>query len=145
MVTMVYFNGMHPDKLCMYDAEFVFSQDSNGDITFEQLTDIAYTPGDFAASIGVDGDTCHGLDVAPSLDGIKNVSFSPSNSTATIDGEYRGTTINFSDGGFMSWYVGVYSIEIIEITESTLFVRMTDSSNPALAWYCKYQTDNPND
>ncbi len=45
----------------------------------------------------------------------------------------------------MSWYVGVYSIEIIEITESTLFVRMTDSSNPALAWYCKYQTDNPND
>ena len=135
----------HPDKLCMYDAEFVFSQDSNGDITFEQLTDIAYTPGDFAASIGVDGDTCHGLDVAPSLDGIKNVSFSPSNSTATIDGEYRGTTINFSDGGFMSWYVGVYSIEIIEITESTLFVRMTDSSNPALAWYCKYQTDNPND
>lgn len=138
-------DAWHADKLCMYDAEFVFTQSADGKVTFEQLTDIAYTPGDFAASIGVDGDTCHGLDVAPTLDGIKNVSFSPSNSNATEDGYYRGTTINFSDGGFMSWYVGISSIEIISITESTLFVRMLDASNPALAWYCKYQTDNPND
>lgn len=138
-------DAWHADKLCMYDAEFVFTQSADGKVTFEQLTDIAYTPGDFAASIGVDGDTCHGLDVAPTLDGIKNVSFSPSNSNATEDGDYRGTTINFSDGGFMSWYVGISSIEIISITESTLFVRMLDASNPALAWYCKYQTDNPND
>lgn len=138
-------DAWHSDKLCMYDAEFVFTQSINGDLTFEQLKDIAYTPGDFAASIGVAGDSCHGVDVAPGLDGVKNVSFSPSSSNATIDGEYRGTTINFSDGGFMSWYVGVNSIEIIEITDSTLFVRMTDASGSGLAWYCKYQTDNPND
>lgn len=138
-------DAWHGDKLCMYDAEFVFTQSADGEVTFEQLTDIAYTPGDFAASIGVDGDTCHGTDVAPSLDGVKNVSFAPSTSTATVDGDYRGTTINFSDGGFMSWYVAVSSLEIIEITENTLFVRMTDSANPDLAWYCKYQTENPND
>ena len=78
------------------------------------------------------------------LTGVKTVSMAPSASNATIDGEYRGTTLNFSDGGFMSWYVGVYSVEIIEITESTLFVRMTDSSNSGLAWYCRYQTENPN-
>lgn len=138
-------SAWHPDKLCMYDAEFVFTQSADGKVTFEQLTDIAYTPGDFAASIGVDGDTCHGTDVAPTLDGVKNVSFTPSNSNATVDGEYRGTTINFSDGGFMSWYVGVSSLEIISITEDTLFVRMLDASNPAFAWYAKYQTDNPND
>lgn len=139
-------NAWHSDKLCMYDQEFVFTQSADGKtVTFEQLTDIAYTPGDFAASIGVDGDTCHGTDVAPTLDGVKNVTFSPSNSNATEDGEYRGTTINFSDGGFMGWYVGISSIEIIEITDSTLFVRMLDASNPALAWYCLYQTDNPND
>ena len=138
-------NAWHSDKLCMYDAEFVFTQSADGKVTFEQLTDIAYTPGDYAASIGVAGDTCHGTDVALTLDGVKNVSFSPSNSNATVDGEYRGTTINFSDGGFMCWYVGISSIEIIEITENTLFVRMLDASNPALAWYCKYQTDNPND
>ncbi|MDO5969189.1 PKD domain-containing protein [Flavivirga aquimarina] len=141
-------NAWHADKLCMYDAEFVFTQSADGNLTFEQLTDIAYTPGDFAASIGVDGDSCHGLDVAPSLDGVKNVSFSPSSSIATIDGvdpTYRGTTITFSDNGFMSWYVNVSEIEIIEITDTTLYVRMTDSSNSDLAWYCRYQTDNPND
>ena len=137
-------DAWHADKLCMYPAEFIYTQAADGTVTFEQLTDIAYTPGDFAASIGVAGDSCHGTDVAPSLDGIKNVSFSPANSNATIDGEYRGTNINFTDGGFMSWYVGISTIEIIEITESTLFVRMVDASNSGLAWYCKYQTDNPN-
>lgn len=138
-------DAWHSDKLCMYDSEFVFTQSIDGDITLEQLEDIAYTPGDYAASIGVAGDSCHGTDVAPTLDGVKNVSFGPATSNATIVGEYRGTTITFSDGGFMSWYVGVSTVEIIEITDSTLFVRMTDASSPALAWYCKYQTDNPND
>ena len=138
-------DAWHSDKLCMYEAEFVFTQSIEGDLTFEQSLDIAYTPGDYAASIGVAGDSCHGVDVAPSLDGVKNVSLSPSTSNATIDGEYRGTTISFSDGGFMSWYVGVSTIEIIEITDNTMFVRMTDASNSDLAWYCKYQTDNPND
>jgi len=141
-------DAWHSDKLCMYDAEFVFSQSSDGDLTFEQITDIAYIPGDYAASIGVDGEECHGVDVVPSLDGVKNVSFGPSNSIATLDGVdpiYRGTTMNFSDGGFMSWYVGVSSLEIIEITENTLFVRMTDAGNSGNAWYCKYQTENPND
>ncbi len=138
-------DAWHADKLCMYDAEFVFMQSVDGDVTFEQLTDIAYTPGDFAASIGVDADTCHGVDVAPNLEGVKRVTFSPSSSVATEDGNYRGTTINFSDGGFMSWYVNVSSIEIIEITDNSLFVRMTDASNAGFAWYCKYQTENPND
>ena len=135
-------DAWHGDKLCMYPAEFVFMQSGDGDLTFEQLTDIAYIPGAYAGSIGVDGETCHGTDVVPSLDGVKNVSFGPSNSIATIDGEYRGTTMNFSDGGFMCWYVGNSKLEIIEITANTLFVRIEDGAN---AWYCKYQTDDPND
>lgn len=135
----------HSDKLCMYDAEFVFSQSADGNVTFEQLKDIAYLPGDYAASIGVAGNTCHGLDVVPSLDGVKNVSFAPSNSIATLDGKdptYRGTTINISDEGFMCWYVGKASskLEIIEITESTLKVRIEDGG---LAWYCYFQTEKP--
>lgn len=137
------------DKLCMYDAEFVFTQSIDGKtLTLEQLQEIAYTPGDYAGSIGVDGDTCHGTDVAPTLIGVKNVIFSPSSSIATEDGsspEYRGTTMNISDGGFMCWYVGEEDsgkIEIITITESTLFVRIEEGPR---AWYCKFQTDNPND
>ena len=60
----------HSDKLCMYDAEFVFSQDGDGTLTFEQTTEIAYTPDDFANSIGVAVNSCHGTDVAPSLVGV---------------------------------------------------------------------------
>lgn len=134
-----------PDKLCMYDAEFEFTQSADGDLTFEQLTDIVYTPGDYAGSIGVAGDTCHGPEVAPSVDGVKKVTFSPSSSIATLDAtnpEYRGTTINFSDGGFMCWYVGETSskLEIIEITNNTLKVRIEEGPR---AWYCFYQTEKP--
>ena len=133
------------DKLCMYDAEFVFSQSVDGDVTFEQLKAIAYTPGDYASSIGVAGNTCHGLDVAPSLTGVKKVSFSPSNSIATLDAvnpTYRGTTINISDNGFMCWYVGKTSskLEIIEITNTTLKVRIEEGPR---AWYCYFQTQKP--
>lgn len=134
------------DKLCMYDAEFVFTQSGDGEeITFEQLKEIAYTPGDYAGSIGVDGDTCHGIDVAPTLTGVKTVTFSPSSSIATEDAvnpTYRGTTINISDGGFMCWYVGESSstLEIIEITDSILKVRVEDGPR---AWYCYFQTEKP--
>lgn len=134
------------DKLCMYDAEFVFSQSADGDVTFEQLKDIAYVPGTYAPTIGVAGNTCHGLNVAPSLDGVKNISFAPSNSIATLDGvnpTYRGTTINISNDGFMCWYVGKPSskLEIIEITNSTLKVRIEESDD--FAWYCYFQTEKP--
>lgn len=134
------------DKLCMYEAEFVFTQSSDGEeLTFEQLKEIAYTPGDYAASIGVAGNTCHGTDVAPSLLGVKKVNFSPSASIATLDASnptYRGTTINFTDGGFMCWYVGASSsnLEIITITENTLKVRIEEGG---LAWYCYFQTEKP--
>ncbi|WP_242120014.1 PKD domain-containing protein [Aestuariivivens sediminicola] len=137
------------DKLCMYNAEFVFTQSADGKtITFEQLKEIAYTPGGYADAIGVAANDCHGTEVAPTLVGVKTVTFTPSNSNATKDGvdpEYRGTTINISDGGFMCWYVGEElsgKLEIITITESTLYVRIEEGAN---AWYCMYQTDNPND
>lgn len=135
-------NAWHADKLCMYDAEFVFTQSAEGDLTFEQLKEIAYTPGDFAGTISVDGEACHGTDVAPSLIGVKNVALSPSSSIATVDGEYRGTTMDFSDGGFMCWYVANSKAEIIEVTENTLKIRVEEGPR---AWYCNFQTDNPND
>lgn len=133
------------DKLCMYDAEFVYSQSDEGDITFEQLTEIAYVNGDYANIIGIDGNTCHGLEVAPGLTGVKTVTLSPSSSIATedaIDPTYRGTTINISDGGFMCWYNGESSgtLEIIEITNTTLKVRIEDDTR---AWYCYFQTEKP--
>ncbi|PTN09010.1 family 16 glycosylhydrolase [Mangrovibacterium marinum] len=132
----------HPDKLCMYDAEFVFTKTADG-LTFEQTAGTAYIPADYANTIGVEGNTCHGEDVVPSLYGVKNVSFSPSSSIATVDGGYRGTTMTFSDGGFMCWYVGTSVHEIIQLTDDILKVRIEGTG--ANAWYCTFTTTNPNE
>jgi hypothetical protein len=135
-------NPWHPDKLCMYDAEFVFTKTQDGDLTFEQTAGSAYIPGTYAGNLGVEGDACHGEDVVPTLYGVKNVSFSPSSSIATEDGGYRGTTMTFSDGGFMCWYVGNSTHEIIEVTENILRVRIEERGT-ANAWYCTFTTTKP--
>ncbi|WP_298532211.1 family 16 glycosylhydrolase [uncultured Algibacter sp.] len=145
-----FFNSdpFHPDKLCMYDAELVFTQDGDGNLTFQQVVGQAYVPGTVAGALGVDGDTCHGIDVAPSLGMVSNVALIPSSSIATEDAQdpsYRGTSIFLSDDGFMSWYCVNSLFEIITVTNSTLKVRVVDGVDPGLAWYCTFQTQNPNE
>lgn len=137
----------HADKICMYDAELVFTQDADGNLTFQQTVGQAYLPGGVAGSLGVDGDTCHGKDVVPSLGELSDVVLIPSSSIATEDAQdpsYRGTSILLSDNGFMSWYCANPLIEIISITNSTLEVRIVDGVDAGSAWYCKFQTQDPN-
>ncbi len=129
------------DKACMYDAEFVFTQTDAGGMTFEQITGPAFVPGTYAGDIGVEGDVCHGDDVATNLYGVKNVMFSPSTSRAAIDGQYRGTTMNFSDGGFMCWWVGTSEYDIIEVTENILRVRIKEDDTNA--WYHTFTNVKP--
>ncbi len=128
------------DKACMYDAEMVFTKTDNG-LTYEQTTGMAFVPGTYAGKIGVEGDVCHGEDVATPLYGIKNVMFSPSTSKAAIDGEYRGTTMSFTDGGFMCWWVGTSEYDIIEITDNLLRVRIKEDD--VNAWYHTFTSEKP--
>lgn len=129
------------EKTCMYNAEFVFTKTDDGEMTFEQTAGPAYIPGTYAGKIGVNADECYGEDVVPSLYGVKNVSFSPASSIATVDGGYRGTSMSFSDGGFMCWYVGVSEYEIIEVTENILMVRVEEDGE--FAWYHTFTTEKP--
>jgi len=121
------------EKECMYGAEFVFTKTDDGGMTFEQTAGVAYIPGTYAGKIGVGADACYGEDVVPSIYGVKNVSFSPASSIATVDGGYRGTSMSFSDGGFMCWYVGKSEFEIIEVTNNILRVRIEEDNT--YAWY----------
>lgn len=116
----------------LYDCEFVFTL-TDGKLTFEQLnpTGEAFIQGIYAADLGLGDEGSHTFDIA----GIKNVSFSPSNSLATIPGAYRGTTMTFSDGGFMGFYAGTSEYEIIEVTENILKVRIVQANNTIFAWY----------
>lgn len=129
-----------PDKACMYDAEFVFTKEGLG-LTFEQVAGPAFIPGTYAGDIGVDGDMCHNTDVVPDLYGVKNVSFSPSSSLASQVGEYRGTTMTLSDNGCMSWWVGRSEYDIIDITETTLTVRISEDETNT--WYHTFVSEKP--
>lgn len=128
------------EKECMYSAEFVFTKTSSG-MTFEQITGPAFIPGTYAGKIGVDGDICHGEDVATPLYGVKNVIFSPSSSRAALEGNYRGTTMKFSDDGFMCWWVGASEYDIIEVTDNILRVRIKEDDT--YAWYHIFTSEKP--
>lgn len=129
-----------PDKACMYSAEFVFTKTDQG-VSFEQTTGPAFIPGTYADVLGIEGDLCYGEDVAESLYGVKNVSFAPSTTQASIDGEYRGTTFTLSDGGFLCWWVGKSTYDIIEVTDNILKVRI--EQDDTYAWYHIFSSEKP--
>jgi len=129
-----------PDKACMYDAEFVFTKVGDG-LTFEQISGPAFVPGTYAGDIGVEGDVCHSTDVVPDLYGVKTVTFTPSSSRAAIDGGYRGTTFTLSDNGCMCWWVGRSEYDIIEVTETTLKVRIMEDETQS--WYHTFVSEKP--
>lgn len=135
-----WYNAGPYEKDCMYDAEFVFTKTDDG-MTFEQTAGVAFIPGTYASKIGVDADLCYGDDVVTTLYGVKNVSFAPASSIATIDGGYRGTSISISDGGAMCWYVGSSEYEIIEVTDNILKVRIVEDAT--FAWYHIFTSVKP--
>ena len=134
------------EKYCMYQNEFVFTRTANG-LTFEQTVGPAFIPGTYASELGVAGDTCHDETVATTMFGVKNVSFLPSTSKAATEGSYkeapyRGTAFEISDGGFMGWYVGASTYDIISVTEDMLQVRIIQAVN-GFAWYQVFTSSKP--
>jgi len=137
------------EKGCMYDNEFVFTRTANG-ITFEQTVGPAFVPGTYADFIGVAGDQCHDASVATNMFGVKNVSFAPSTSKAGVEGTYnnepyRGTSFEISEGGFMGWFVGASTYDIISISNDELIVRVIEDPATGLggAWYHKFTSTKP--
>lgn len=135
-----------PNSSCLYDNVLTFSLDGeqlkfqldNGGATFFNK--------DFASVAGtaLSEDMC----VAYNPGGAKNVSLSPSESVIMSNPKHaeqtRGTTMNFADGGFMGYYIGQSSYEIISITATRMVVRAVMGGNPALAWYHIFSTTPPN-
>lgn len=144
-----WWNGIQPwdeEKSCMYDNEFVFTRTAAG-ITFEQTVGPAFIPGAYADVIGVAGDKCHDETVATTMFGVKNVSFFSSSSKAAIEGSYdekpyRKTSFEISDGGFMGWYVGASTYDIISVTNDELIVRIIQAGD-GFAWYHKFTSTKP--
>ncbi|MFB9056811.1 family 16 glycosylhydrolase [Mariniflexile ostreae] len=143
-----WWNGIKPwddEKYCMYTNAFVFTRTEDG-LTFEQTQGPAFVPGAYADIIGVSGDTCHDETVATNMFGVKNISFLPSSSKAAVEGSYndkpyRGTAFEISEGGFMGWFVGASTYDIISVSENTLHVRIIQPGFGA--WYQVFTSSKP--
>jgi beta-glucanase (GH16 family) len=82
--------------------------------------------------------------------GVKNVSIVPSESKAALEGsydtkDYRGTTFEISDGGFMGWFVGSSTYDIIYVTNDELMVRVIEdpATGEGAAWYHRFTSTKP--
>ncbi|WPR73012.1 family 16 glycosylhydrolase [Flavobacterium sp. NG2] len=79
--------------------------------------------------------------------GTKSVSLSPSESVILKNPnaatQTRGTMINISDGGFMGYYIGQSSYEILSLTENRMVVRAIMGGNTGIAWYHTFTTTKP--
>jgi beta-glucanase (GH16 family) len=133
-----------PDSSCLYENVLKFSlvggqlkyQLNNGGNTFFNASFNSVV----GATSGSDG--CYTYDTS----GLKTVTLSPSESVVVannVPNQTRGTMMNFSDGGFMGYYIGQNSYEIISITSNRMVVRAVMGNNPALAWYHTFTTIQP--
>jgi len=134
-----------PDSSCLYENEMTFSLESgqlkfllnNGGHTFFNT---AYQ----SVGGGTAGyDFCYGYDAG----GVKTITLGPSESLVMANPDHltqtRGTMLNISDGGFMGYYIGQSSYEIMSITANRMVVRAIQGNNPALAWYHTFTTTKP--
>jgi len=134
---------------CLCTDELTFTLGANNEMTFE-LNNNGQTFFNVGHQDVVGGsvgeDACFDFDTS----GIKNVALAPTMEDWSLipDPGFtqpRGTVMNFSDGGFMGYYVSSSSYEIMEITNDYLYVRTIDGLDPNLAWYHKYSTSPPDD
>lgn len=134
------------DSDCLYTDELTFSLNAQEELTY-QLDNNGKTFFNAGYESVVGGsagtDFCYEYNTV----GVKNVSLAPTSvdwsSVPDPNFTSRGTVMNFSDNGFMGYFIGASSYEIISLTSTSLYVRVMDANNPALFWYHKFSTSPP--
>ncbi|MEP0132993.1 MAG: family 16 glycosylhydrolase [Eudoraea sp.] len=127
-----------PDSDCLCDDELTFSVD--GDVISYSLDNKGQTFFNSAYKDVVGGtevdDFCYDFDTS----GTKTVTLSSVEGNVP-EAETTGTQIDYSDDGFMGYYVGSSTYEILSISEDLLYVRTYDALNPDLAWYHRFSSE----
>jgi beta-glucanase (GH16 family) len=135
-----------PTSSCLYENELTFSV-QGGQLKFE-LNNGGSTFFNAAFASVAGGSSPDDACLSYNTSGVKNVSLSPSESVIMANPKHaeqtRGTTMNIADGGFMGYYIGQSSYEILSITANRMTVRAVMGGNPALAWYHTFTTTPPN-
>lgn len=132
------------EAACLYEDELVFSL--NGETLNYELKNGGQTyfnasyQGVAGGSVGFD--FCYDFDTS----GLKTVNLAPSESVVAannISGQTRGTVMNFSNDGFMGYYIGASSYEILSITNNRMVVRAVMGNDAGLAWYHIFTNEKP--
>lgn len=122
---------------CFYTDEMTFTLNGNNIVYNYENHDQTFFNAAYGPDFGGSGSEDECLDYEPA--GSYNVSLSPSTS-GIPDDQTVGTVINISDGGFLSYYIGASSYEILELTPNYMHVRALMGNDPGLAWYLKLTT-----
>lgn len=125
---------------CIYDTELTFTMDgntirfghNNGGATFFNAS---YTN---VVQPGLNEDTCLPFDTSEN----RTVTLEPANSFVAPENT-TGTQFTISNNGFMGYYIGTSTYEILELTENRMVVRAVMGNDPALAWYHIFTTQPP--
>jgi len=124
---------------CLCDDELTFSLDGSGAVSYvlDNKGQTYFNASHLTAAGGTgDMDLCYDFDTS----GTKTVAVS-SVSGNVPDEETTGIQLELSDGGFMGYYVGSSTYEILSISDSELYVRTYDAANGDLAWYHKFASE----
>ncbi|HEY9044888.1 MAG TPA: PKD domain-containing protein [Ohtaekwangia sp.] len=115
--------GLYDDKYTFKLAGFSYTQQTNGDV-FINTQQASNFPG-----------------AQPSSGDYKAPYTPPANLTWSITETGGKQYLKISSGGFIGYYTGVNTYEIVTIEENQLFLRYTDAANAAFAWYLRLVPD----
>ena len=134
----------NPDSECIYEDQLVFTLD--GETLKYELNNLGKTFFNVSYQDVAGGsagfDFCYDFDTS----GEKIVTLAPSESFVAgngVEGQTRGTVMNFTDGGFMGYYIGATSYEILSLTANRMIVRAVQGNDDFLAWYHTFSTTDP--
>lgn len=124
---------------CLCDDELTFSLNASGEVsyTLNNMGQTYFNVGHLAVAGGSgDKDLCYDFDTS----GEKAVAISMVEGNVPAE-ETTGIQMDFSDGGFMGYYVGSSTYEILSINETSMHVRTYDTANPDVAWYHRFTSE----
>ncbi|TXD47232.1 family 16 glycosylhydrolase [Polaribacter sp. IC073] len=136
---------------CFTDDELTFTKNADGSLTYVlDNKGQTFFNGNAAhqtvvGGSGANGDECFDFDASAQ----STVSLSPTSEdwSQVQDPAFtpRGTVLNFTNNGFMGYYVSSTTYEILEISETEMHVRTLDAADPNLVWYLKFTSVKPAD
>ena len=133
------------ESLCLYQDELVFSRE--GDALFYQLNNFGqtYFNGSYESVGGGSAgfDFCYDFTPANAPERVQLSSAESFVVGNGVPGQTRGTNLIFSDEGFMGYYIGATTYELMSVTENRMVVRAVQGNNLGLAWYHIFSSTRP--